>query len=212
MLRRLLIGTLLLVVLPVSAQYNIKKVMEEGRRTLDVGYYLVSMQMFERVVALKPNNYEAWYLLGKSKYHLEDYEGAEQDCSRAIELNPYVTDLYELRALCRIHIERFDSAVVDYTSAIDLDPVNRDYWFNRAYCYYCGGQTDIALQQLEYITKRWKDFREAQTLMREVKSGRPATRKQDRWVESRRRIFTVGKDKWTLKNAPDTPSTSFQLK
>ena len=98
MFRRLLTAILLVVALPVCAQYNIKKVMEEGRRTLDMGYYLVSMDLFNKVVALKPGNYEAWFLLGKSKFHLEDYEGAESDCGRAIALNPYITDIYLTRS------------------------------------------------------------------------------------------------------------------
>lgn len=172
--------------------------MEEGRHTLDMGYYLVSMEMFNRVASLKPNNYEAWFLMGKSKFHLEDYEGAEQDCTRAILLNPYIKDIYELRAMCRIRMEKFDSAAVDYTSAIELDKDNRDFWFNRAYCYYRGGQRDIALQQLDYIVGRWSDFSEARKLLRELKSGKQPSPKHDKWVESNRVLFTTGKDKWKL--------------
>ena len=67
MLKRLLVVFLILCSLPASAQYNMKKLMEEGRRSLDVGYYVVSMQIFQRVVSLKPNMYEAWYLSGLSK-------------------------------------------------------------------------------------------------------------------------------------------------
>lgn len=212
MFRRLLTAILLVVALPVCAQYNIKKVIEEGRRTLDMGYYLVSMDLFNKVVALKPGNYEAWFLLGKSKFHLEDYEGAESDCGRAIALNPYITDIYELRALCRIMEEKYDSAAVDYTSAIELEPDNREYWFNRAYCFYQTGHNDIARQQLDYITDKWKDFHEAQVLLREVKSGRKPTRKQDRWIESRRKRFTVGKDKWTLKQPAGNKPTELKLK
>ena len=107
--------------------------MEEGRRSLDVGYYVVSMQIFQRVVSLKPNMYEAWYLSGLSKYHLEDYEGAIADCSQAIRLNPYIHDIFDLRAMSRIKEADYDSAAVDFTRAIEMDKDNRDYWFNRAY-------------------------------------------------------------------------------
>ena len=56
---------------PSSAQYNIKRLMEEGRNSLSNGYYISSLDIFQRIVALKPNLYEAWYLMALSKYHLE---------------------------------------------------------------------------------------------------------------------------------------------
>ena len=40
--------------LPLSAQYNVKRLLEEGRRQLDMGYYVVAMQVFERIAAMKP--------------------------------------------------------------------------------------------------------------------------------------------------------------
>lgn len=35
---------LLLLAAPMMAQYNIKKLMDEGRRSLDQGYYVVALQ------------------------------------------------------------------------------------------------------------------------------------------------------------------------
>lgn len=212
MVRRLLIALMLFAAMPVSAQYNIKKMMEEGRRTLDMGYYLVSMELFNRVVSLKPKLYEAWFLMGKSKYHLEDYEGAEQDCTHAVDLNPYIVDIHELRAMCRIRMELFDSAAVDYTAAIELEPDRRDFWFNRAYCYYRGGHRDIALQQLDYIVSRWHGFAEALTLQREVQSGRQPSSRQNRWIEGSSTLFSTGKDKWTLKKQDDRKFPSLKIK
>ena len=185
---------LFLFPLTASAQYNIKKLMEEGRSTLDAGYYVASMQIFNRVVSLKPRLYEAWYLMALSKYHLDDYDGVEQDCSEAIKLNPYVTEIYDLRAMARIKTEHFDSAAVDYTHAIDLQPDNHDYWYNRAYCYYRGGQDVLAVEQLEYITKRWANFTQAKTLLREVKSGRKPQNGKGRWIDSRRTRFVIKKN------------------
>ena len=48
MLRGVVVSLLCLLALPSAAQYNIKKMMEEGRRTLDQGYYVTSMQIFSR--------------------------------------------------------------------------------------------------------------------------------------------------------------------
>lgn len=177
MLRGLALYLLVGLSLPVMAQYNMRKLMEEGRRTLDLGYYVASMEIFQRVVSLKPGEYEAWYLSGLSKYHLEDYSGAEADCTQAIVLNPYIADIYDLRAMSRMAIEKYDSAVVDYTAALDIDASNRNYWFNRAYCFYMCNNADVARAQLSYIVSRWTDFAEARELLWTLDAGRKPKRR-----------------------------------
>ena len=146
--------------------------MEEGKRTLDQGYYVTSMQIFSRIVALKPNLYEAWYSMALSKYHLEDYKGAIDDCRRALTLQPYIADIYELYGMSNIRVERYDSAIVAFTRALDITPDNRNYWFNRAYCLYQVGDSKAALQQLDYILKRWKSFDAATQLRADIVAGR----------------------------------------
>ena len=181
-----------LVPLTAAAQYNIKKLMEEGRKTLDAGLYIASMQIFERVVSLKPQIHEAWYLMALSKYHLDDFEGATRDCTEAICLNPYMPEFYDLKAMAYIKTENYDSAAVNYTHAINLQPDNRDYWYNRAYCYYYAGQRQIALEQLQYIVDRWRKFKQAQALLRDIKSGRQPKNISIRRSDSRRSSrFTV---------------------
>lgn len=195
MLKRLLVVFLVLCSLPASAQYNMKKLMEEGRRSLDVGYYVVSMQIFQRVVSLKPNMYEAWYLSGLSKYHLEDYEGAIADCSQAIRLNPYIPDIFDLRAMSRIKEADYDSAAVDFTRAIEMDKDNRDYWFNRAYCFFQAGDNATAVQQLKYITSRWKNFAPAVRLLADIREGKKPAKiiPADKQEELKLRTLSMGK-------------------
>jgi len=172
MLRGIVVSLLCLLALPSAAQYNIKKMMEEGKRTLDQGYYVTSIQIFSRIVALKPNLYEAWYSMALSKYHLEDYKGAIDDCRRALTLQPYIADIYELYGMSNIRVERYDSAIVAFTRALDITPDNRNYWFNRAYCLYQVGDSKAALQQLDYILKRWKSFDAATQLRADIVAGR----------------------------------------
>lgn len=181
-----------------------RKLMEEGRRTLDMGYYVQSMTIFQRIVGLKPNAYEAWYLSGLSKYHLDDFKGAVDDCNKAIDLNPYIADIYDLRAMSRMAIEQYDSAAVDYTSALDIDAGNRDYWFNRAYCFYMCNEPDIARQQLDYIFKRWGDFSEASELRRALDSGRKPNRKSIYRPSSNLfRVNTLSKGNWLMQRFPE---------
>lgn len=187
---QLIVGLLFAVALSVSAQYNVKKLMEEGRASLDKGYYLVAMQIFSRVLSVKPILYEPWYLRGTAKYQLDDFEGAESDCTAAINLNPYIDEIYDLRAMSRIRQEKYDSAAVDYTQAIELNKDNREYWYNRAYCYYYGGQTPLALQQLDYILKRWPHFHEAIVLRRDIQNDKFAPKKE-KYIDKNRLFKSI---------------------
>lgn len=155
--------------LPSCAQYNMKKMMEEGRRQLDAGYYVASMQIFMRVVALKPNLFEAWYLSALSKYHLDDFKGAEEDCSRAIVLNPYIADIFDLRGMSRIALAEYDSAAVDYTLAASIDSRNRNYWYNCAYSIYMSGNSRRATQLIDSMLTVWPGFDAALRLRRQIR-------------------------------------------
>lgn len=164
--------------LPLSAQYNVKRLMEEGRRQLDMGYYVVAMQVFERIAAMKPHQYEAWYLSALCKYRLEDFKGATEDGSRALALQPYIPDLFDLHAMASMRLERYDSAAIDYTRALEIDDANRDYWYNRTYAIYMGGDSVVARQQIDYILRRWPEFQQAQWLRSMIDRGvRPAPSK-----------------------------------
>ena len=89
------------------AQYNIDKLITIGKSALYYEDYVLSMQYFNQAITAKPYLYEPWFLRGVAKYSLDDFAGAEADCSEAIERNPYVVGIYELRGLTRIQQEKF---------------------------------------------------------------------------------------------------------
>ncbi len=220
MFRCFVICLIALFALPASAQYNIKKLMEEGRRTLDQGYYVASLQIFDRIVALKPNLYEAWYLMALSKYHLEDYKGADEDCLEALKLQPYIADIFELYGMTCIREEKYDSAIVAYTKALDINSDNQEFWFNRAYSFYMNQNKEEASKQLAYILNRWPKFEAARLLDEEIRSGRKQKRKP---VQSAKvdmmKLSSLSRGSWLMqrmpkedsKNAPN-PSKEGELK
>ncbi|WP_256963423.1 tetratricopeptide repeat protein [Prevotella nigrescens] len=200
MFRSLVISIFILFASPSSAQYNIKRLMEEGRSSLNNGYYIISLDIFRRIVALKPNLYEAWYLMALSKYHLEDYKGAYEDCQKALELQPYIADIYDLYGLICIHEEKYDNAVDAYTKAIKINSDNQELWFNRAYSLYMKGSLREASLQLSSILKRWPDLSVAQTLLNDIKSGRKPIRKTSQDTESKYLKFSPSKSvPWLLR-------------
>ena len=71
-----------------------------GRNALYYDDYVLSIQYFNEIINAKPFLYDPYYFRAIAKFYLEDYHGAEADCSKAIDLNPFIEDSYQLlRAL-----------------------------------------------------------------------------------------------------------------
>ena len=144
--------------LSALAQFNTDRLIMIGRSALYYEDYVLSIQYFNQAITAKPYLYEPWFFRGVAKYYLDDFSGAEADCTKAIERNPYVTNSYELRGLCRIRLNRFAEAVSDYTSALKYDPENQGLWHNRVLCYIRSKDYDRALGQLDTMLARWPKY------------------------------------------------------
>ncbi len=101
-------------------------------------------------------------------YFLDDFSGAEKDCSEAIDRNPFVVAIYELRGLSRIQQGKFADAVSDYTRAISFTPDNRGLWHNRALCHIQNKEYEQALLELDTISMRWSNYAPAYSMRADV--------------------------------------------
>ena len=90
-----------------------------------------------------------------AKYYLDDYAGAEADCSEAIERNPYIVGSYELRGLCRIQQKNFEGAINDYDKALRYNPEAQGLWYNRALCRIQQKDYEGALNDLDTMSTHW---------------------------------------------------------
>ena len=84
--------------LVARAQYNIEKLLRNGQVALHYEDYVLSIQYFNQIIALKPYLYEPWQYRAVAKFYLDDFTGAEADISKAIELNPYIHQFFDLRS------------------------------------------------------------------------------------------------------------------
>jgi hypothetical protein len=69
--------------LPVGlqAQINTDRVMAIGRNALYFEDYVLSIQYFNQVINARPYLAEPYFYRGLAKINLDDFEGAEVDCS-----------------------------------------------------------------------------------------------------------------------------------
>lgn len=118
-----------------SAQIDADYVLYMGQRALSVDDNITAIHYFNQVIEAKPFLFRPYYFRAYAKFSLEDYVGAEADCTKAIELNPYIAELYKLRGLCRIHNENLEGAVEDYTRSLVDDAEDQSSYYNRGLCY-----------------------------------------------------------------------------
>lgn len=150
------------------AQYNTDRVLNAGRSALYYEDYVLSIQYFNSIITLKPYLYEPWFFRSVAKYYLDDFTGAESDCTEAMSLNPYVVGMYELRGLCRIRMKDYKGAISDYDTAIKYAPNEQGFWFNRVLCRMEDGDYDTANADLDSMITRWKKFPKAWQVKAEV--------------------------------------------
>ena len=121
--------------LTLHAQLNTDRVLSIGRNALYFEDYVLSIQYFNQVIQAKPYLYEPYYYRGIAKVLLEDFKGAEEDCSLALERNPFVVGVYSCRGYARQQLEDYAGAIADYTKGLEYDPVNNQLWMNRGIAY-----------------------------------------------------------------------------
>lgn len=106
-----------------------------GRNAIYFDDYVLSIQYFNMVISAKPYFYEPYFYRGLAKFYLDDFSGAELDCTQAINRNPYFPNSYQVRGLSRINLGRIDEAVLDYAKAVEMEPENQSSWHNLTLCY-----------------------------------------------------------------------------
>lgn len=148
--------------LPVMAmaQINTERVMTIGRNALYFEDYVLSIQYFNQAINAKPYLAEPYFYRGLAKLNLDDFSGAEADCSEAIERNPFVPNAYQVRGISRIHQNNYKGAIRDYEKALTIDPENISLWHNLTLCRmrendYIGAKADI--DTLIRISPRYTD-------------------------------------------------------
>lgn len=152
----------------LSAQINAERMMMIGRNALSYDDYALSIQYFSQVISAKPYLHEPYFYRGLAKFYLEDFKGAETDCSKSINLNPYYVNSYEVRGLSRINLQDYMGAALDYEEAIRIDDSNRSIWHNLVLCYLEVDSLARADSALVRFIAKWPKYADGYLLKSEV--------------------------------------------
>ena len=129
--------------------------MQIGRNALFYDDYVLSIQYFNLVISSKPYLFEPYFYRGLAKFYLEDFTGAEADCSVAIDKNPFFPDSYQVRGLARINLKDFSHAAEDYEKALEMNPTSQQLLNNLVLCRMENGNYESADTLADRMTRLW---------------------------------------------------------
>lgn len=137
----------------LCAQINTDRVMAVARSALYFEDYVLSIQYFNQVINAKPYLYEPYFYRSLAKLQLDDFQGAEKDCSEVVARNPFLVGAYQVRGIARIRQGKYSEAIEDYQTALKYDPENITLWHNLTLCHIQNSEYELAKEDIDELLK-----------------------------------------------------------
>jgi len=109
-----------------------------------------AISLFERVLALNPDNWSAMWLIGKVHQRLGDFATALSWFERSYQVNPSQPDVAREAAMCAMDIGRHDAAIVFAHRATQIEPTSAGLHANLALAYVLAGRIADARTSIEH--------------------------------------------------------------
>jgi len=154
----ILIFSILLGSMTLPAQINTERVMMIGRNALYFEDYVLAIQYFNQVINAKPYLADAYYYRAVAKFMLDDFKGAEDDCTLCLERNPYWTSAYQLRGAARQNQEKYELAATDYQRSLEFYPEDQLTLVNMGIVNIQMKHYDTAGKFFEVLLKKFPDY------------------------------------------------------
>ena len=114
------------------AQVNAEQVLAIGKNVLSMEDYMLSIQYFNQAIKAKPYLSEPYFFRGLAKLYLEDYRGAEEDCTLALERNKFRTEAYKVRGFARQQMGLDSLAIAHFDFGLEYAPMDKYFLFYKA--------------------------------------------------------------------------------
>jgi protein O-GlcNAc transferase len=124
-----------------TQQLQVASLLDQGLILINQGKLNESIVLFEAILKIQPNHFDAIQLLGLVLAQLKQYPQAVALLTKAISINPYYADAHSNRGNVLQELQRLDEALVSYDKAISINPNHADAHSNRG----------ITLQKLQRL-------------------------------------------------------------
>jgi tetratricopeptide (TPR) repeat protein len=117
---------------------------KQGLEKAQTGELEKAIELFDKSIELKGDEYLAWYNRGIVKIMLGRYEDAYMDLEKTIQLNASYKKAYLNRGMVKRHLTDFEGAISDYNVAIALDTAYAEAYYDRGQVYELLGRIETA--------------------------------------------------------------------
>lgn len=118
--------------LSARAQVNAEQVTQIGRNVLAMDDYMLSIQYFNLAIKAKPYLSDPYYYRAVAKLMLDDFKGAEEDCTLALERNKFKYEAYRVRGFARMRQSADSAAVADFDTGLQFAPEDKYFLYYKA--------------------------------------------------------------------------------
>lgn len=112
-----------------SANEHFKNALTEDKAE----HYCNVIQHCNLAIQTNPANAEAFYLRGKARFVLKDFNGAIKDERKAAQLNLETENVYLISAFAKQELKQYKSAIADFSKAISINPENNIAYYHRGF-------------------------------------------------------------------------------
>ncbi len=118
-------------------------------------------RLYRQVLATKPENFPAWYLLAVAQFQQQRGAEALTAIDKALSLNPEAVEALNLRGILMQSAGRADEALAAFSRAVTARPQQADLWYNRGVVLGDLGRPEEAMASFEKAVKLKPDYVEA---------------------------------------------------
>lgn len=135
-----------------------KTLFETGVRQFKQGEYQQAVDTFSDLIAVFPQNADAFKNRGVAYMKLEKFDHAIADFESAKNIAPELKGIYSNLGVIWYYKENYEKAIENYNREIALSPENAAAYFNRALCMTKLERTEEALADLSKAIAISPDF------------------------------------------------------
>lgn len=117
---------------------------KQGLEKAQAGDFDKALELLNKSIELKNDEYVAWYNRGIVKCMMGHYEDALVDLEQAIKLNPGYKKGYLNRGTTKQHLTDYEGAIKDFNLALQLDSSYAEAFYDRGCVYELFDKMDLA--------------------------------------------------------------------
>jgi serine/threonine protein kinase len=104
---------------------------EQGNQLFNLQRYQEAIASYDKAIAIKPKDHEAWHNRGVALDRLKKYEEAITSYDKAIAIKPDYHEAWYNRGVALDKLKKYEEAIASYDKAIAIKPDYHEAWYNR---------------------------------------------------------------------------------